>query len=931
MTHPQDAAAPAAPDADEPLREDIRLLRRLLGDTIREHEGEAAFALIERVHQTARRFHRDGDPAARAELEAILGGLSDRAANQVVRALSYYSQLANIAEDHHLLRLVRAEAEEGVAPGPGSLAFALERVAGRPELDLAGFFQSALVMPVLTAHPTEVQRKTVREGQMEIARLLDQRVRRRLTPQELAENEEALRWTILRLWQTRVLRYARLTVRDEVMNGLIYFEQTFRHELPRLYSDLEDRLRTRLPQGDAYALPGFLRLGSWIGGDRDGNPFVNAATLRETLELQCGAVLEHYLAEVRALSSELSLTTRLIEVSPELAALSAASPDTSPHRQDEPYRRALIGIGERLAATARELAREMSPREEASSLTEMAAPSAPYPNAQALGADLDCIHASLVAHGSARLAEGRLRRLRRAVEVFGFHLASLDLRQNSDVHERVVKELLRVARPGVDYLALDEEGRIALLAEELATARPLASPFVDYSEETRAELEAARAIAEVQRRYGLAAVGSYIVSKSAGVSDLLEAALLAKEGGVLRPHRGELDLNLIPLFETIADLRACGAVMDRLLGLPVYRRLLDARGGVQEVMLGYSDSNKDGGFLTSGWELYKAQNTLVETFARHGVRLRLFHGRGGTVGRGGGPSYEAILAQPGGSVAGQIRITEQGEVVASKYARPESGRRNLEILAAATLETSLLHGDDAAARRGDFVAAMETLSADAFVAYRHLVYETPGFEQYFRESTVIGEIGSLHIGSRPASRKAAGGIEDLRAIPWVFSWGQCRLALPGWYGFGAAVRAFRAAHGEAGLALLREMYRHWPFFRTQLSNIDMVLAKTDIAIAERYAGLVSDPALRAAIFHRLKQEWEASVEALWAINGEREFLQSNPALARSIRHRFPYLDPLNHLQVELLKRYRGGDGDEQVKRAIHLTINGIAAALRNSG
>ncbi|MBF0219237.1 MAG: phosphoenolpyruvate carboxylase [Gammaproteobacteria bacterium] len=916
--------SPKLKDQEALLREDIRLLGRLLGETILECEGVAAFELIENVRQTALRFHREGNPVADNELKAILGGLSDPNANQVVRALSYFSLLANIAEDHHQLRCALMDAEAGAVPGPGSISFALEQAAATPDAELEAFFRSALVMPVLTAHPTEVQRKTIREGQMEIAQLLDQRERVRLTPQERAENEEMLRRTILRLWQSRVLRFSRLTVRDEVMNGISYFDQTFRSELPRFYADLEDQLRARLTQGRAFALPCFLRLGSWIGGDRDGNPFVNAATLWETLHLQSTAVLDHYLSEVRALGAELSLSTRLIEISPELAALSARSPDTSPHREDEPYRRALIGIASRLATTARTLAMEP--------ISDAEAKSAPaYANAAALRSDLDCINDSLVAHGSPRLAEGRLRHLRRAVDLFGLHLATLDLRQNSAIHEQVVAELVRIARPGVDYLTMDEEGRIALLSEELNTARPLASPFVRYSETTCEELETARAMGEVQVRYGRAAVGGYIVSKCAEVSDLLEAALLAREGGVLRPQSGELDLDLIPLFETIEDLRACGAVMDRLLGLPLYRRLLDSRGGVQEVMLGYSDSNKDGGFVTSGWELYKAQNVLIETCARHGVRLRLFHGRGGTVGRGGGPSYDAILAQPAGSVAGQIRITEQGEVAASKYARPESGRRNLEILAAATLENTLLHGEDGTTQRNDFFQAMEILSATAFAAYRNLVYETAGFEQYFRESTVIGEIGSLHIGSRPASRKVGGGIEELRAIPWVFSWSQCRLALPGWFGFGAAVQTWQKSHGETGIALLREMYREWPFFRTQISNIDMVLAKTDIAIAGRYAKLVSDPQLREAIFCRLRGEWEASVTALRAITGESEFLQSNPSLASSIRHRFPYLDPLNHLQVELLRRYRAGDGDVQVKRAIHLTINGIAATLRNSG
>jgi phosphoenolpyruvate carboxylase len=527
------------------------------------------------------------------------------------------------------------------------------------------------------------------------------------------------------------------------------------------------------------------------------------------------------------------------------------------------------------------------------------------------------------------MARGRLRRLRRAVDLFGFHLAAVDLRQNSDVHERTVAELLATARPGVDYRALDEEARIALLLEELSTPRPLASPAVEYSEETRGELDIFRTAADMHAMYGPACIANSIISKTDGVSDILEVAVLLKEVGLLRPHQRRLDVNIVPLFETIPDLQQAPRVMERLFGLAPYRGLLASRGDTQEVMLGYSDSNKDGGFLTSGWELYKAQTQLIDVFARNQVRLRLFHGRGGSVGRGGGPSYQAILAQPGGAVQGQIRITEQGEVIASKYSNPEVGRRNLEILAAATFEATLLPRD-VGAPPAEFVATMEALSAEAYRAYRALVYETEGFERYFWESTVISEIAELNIGSRPASRKKSTAIADLRAIPWVFSWSQCRLMIPGWYGFGSAVSAWLERRPD-GLALLQRMAREWPFFATLLSNMDMVLAKTDVAIASRYAALVSDAALRDAIFPRIKAEMKATIDALLAITGSSELLADNPLLKRSIRNRFPYMDPLNHLQVDLMRRYRSGDHQERTQRAIHLTINGIAAGLRNSG
>ncbi len=744
----------------------------------------------------------------------------------------------------------------------------------------------------------------------------------RLTPEEREANDEAVRRNVLALWQTRMLRRQRLAVIDEVANGIAYYDQTFLHELPRLYASLEDELARRQGGGATAESPPFLRMGSWIGGDRDGNPFVTAEVLRRTMRMQSARIFTWYLEQLHELGADLPGATSVIEASPELLALAERSPDTHPQRADEPYRRALTGLYARMAATAREL-------DHLEAMRHAVGEAPPYGDVAEFAADLDVIHRSLTAYNSALLARGRLRHLRRAVQVFGFHLAAVDLRQNSDVHERVVADLFAAARPEVDYLALDEDARIALLAAELGTARPLASPFVEYSEETRGELEIGRAAAAMRDRYGAASISNYVISKTDGVSDVLEVALLLREAGLLRPREDRLALNIAPLFETIADLRNAGRVMDRLLSLPAYARLLSCRDSTQEVMLGYSDSNKDGGFLTSGWELFKAERELVQVFARHGVRLRLFHGRGGSVGRGGGPTYQAVLAQPAGAVQGQIRVTEQGEVIAAKYGNPDVGRRNLETLVAATLEATLLpeRGD---APRAAFLEAMDELSGHAFRAYRGLVYETEDFERYFWESTVISEIAELNIGSRPASRKKSTAIEDLRAIPWVFSWAQCRLMLPGWYGFGSAVDAWLADH-PGGLELLREMHREWPFFATLLSNMDMVLSKTDLAIASRYAELVGDAALREAIFERIKAEHRATVHNLLAITGARHLLQSNPLLARSIRNRFPYLDPLNHIQVELLRRYRSGDREDRTRRGIHLTINGIAAGLRNSG
>lgn len=920
-SHGDDAAVA---EADVRLREDIRLLGRVLGDTVRDQEGAAVFDLVERIRQTSIRFHRDDDLPARRELEYILDGMSTAETVRIVRAYSYFSHLANIAEDQNNIRQIRAQRADEAAPAPGTLAGALARAheAGISAAALRSFFSGALVSPVLTAHPTEVRRKSTIDREMEIAALLDRRERTQLTPEELVALAEQLRRAVLTLWQTNLLRRTKLTVLDEVANGLSFYDDTFLAEVPRLHNSLEDRLNAAddTPGGQGE-VASFLRMGSWIGGDRDGNPFVTADVMRGTLALQSTRAFHYYLDELHALGAELSLAGHLADISPELRALAERSPDPSPHRAAEPYRLAVSGIYARLVATALKLGVETSRRP--------VGEAAPYQDSRDFRGDLDVLDRSLIANQAGIIARGRLRQLRRAVDCFRFHLASLDIRQNSAVHERTIAELMEATAPGTNYLALDEDARIALLVRELCNARPLVSPFLDYSSETSSELAVLRAAAEAHRKFGDAVIPQCIISMTRGVSDMLEIAVLLKEVGLVDP-RGSSHINIVPLFETIEDLQQSAGIMTRLLELPEYRALVDSRGTVQEVMLGYSDSNKDGGFVTSGWELYKAEIELVAVFRKHGVRLRLFHGRGGSVGRGGGPSHDAILAQPGGAVDGQIRITEQGEIISSKYANAEVGRNNLEILAAATLEASLLEPQHSAPS-DDYLEAMEQLSALAFAAYRGLVYETEGFEDYFWASTVIAEISTLNIGSRPASRTKTRRIEDLRAIPWVFSWAQCRLMLPGWYGFGSAVQAWLKQHPDKGMPFLQELYREWPFFRTLLSNMDMVLSKSSIAIASRYAELVPDQTLRDNIFGRIRQEWHLSIKMLLDIMEHERLLQGNALLDRSIRNRFPYLDPLNHVQVELLKQHRGHSVDEQVLRGIQLTINGISAGLRNSG
>jgi phosphoenolpyruvate carboxylase len=909
------------------LIEDTRLLGRVLGDVLRAQTGEDGFARIEAIRQTAIRLRRAAPADAwhvKDELAALLNPLPIAQVLYVVRAFSYFSHLANLAEDVHQNRRRRAHAFAGSPPQSGSIAHAFDRLreAGIGAAALQAFFAEALVSPVLTAHPTEVQRKSILDCEREIVRLLQWRDRSELTPDELDLMHRLLYRQVLALWQTAMLRLTKPDVRDEVDNGIAYYRHTFLDEIPALYAGIETRCAEE--SGAGANVPSFLVMGSWIGGDRDGNPFVGAETLAYANRAQSTLALAHHLEQVHLLGAELSLSARLVTPTSGLLALAAAAHDPNPHRSDEPYRQALVGVYARLAATAETLTGYQAPRPHAAMPAYAAPPE--------LAADLDLIAASLSSHGSQSLADGRLRQLRRSVGVFGFHLATLDLRQNSDVHETTVAELL--ARGGVhaDYSALSERERVALLAADLASPRLLDTPHVARTELLDSELAILRVAADIHHRYGPAALPNYVISKCQSVSDLLEVGVLLKEVGLASP--GRLMMNIVPLFETIGDLERSSEIMRGAFRLPLYQRWLAGRGRRQEVMLGYSDSNKDGGFVTANWALYRAAQSLVEAFAEFDVKLRLFHGRGGSVGRGGGPSYEAILAQPAGSVNGAIRVTEQGEIIASKYSDAELGRRNLETLVAATIEASLLpdaHGEGA---MGDYSAAMDALSARALAAYRTLVYDTPQFVPFFRAATPIAEIAELNIGSRPASRKASQKIEDLRAIPWVFSWSQCRLSLPGWYGFGAAVEGWlgeEPGERETRLARLREMHARWPFFRSMLSNMSMVLAKTDLAIASRYADLVPDAAVREAVYPRLAAERERAVRWLLAISGQSALLDDNPTLARSIRNRFPYLDPLNHLQVELLRRYRSGQTDERTKRGIHLTINGLAAGLRNSG
>ena len=925
----------AAADKDQPLIEDIRLLGRALGDVIREQEGPAMFELIEQIRQLSVAFRRHADQDADKALKKLLKGLTGQQTVSVIRAFTYFSHLANLAEDRHHIRR-RAVHDRAGDLQEGSLALTLQRLhkAGIPPVNIAQTLAQAHISPVLTAHPTEVQRKSILDAERAIAHLLAER--EQLLPRDVSDFEAQLRARVTQLWQTRLLRFTKLTVADEIENALSYYQTTFLTQIPRIYRDLEEGL-------DTQDVAPFLRMGQWIGGDRDGNPNVTAPTLELALHSQADMVIRHHLTQLHHLGAELSVSAMLASVSPEMQALAERSPDQNAHRQDEPYRRALTGMYARLAATLTALTGGEAAR-------HAVAPQDPYASADELLADLRTIDASLVAHHGAALTRSRLRPLIRAVQVFGFHLATIDLRQSSDKHEEVVAELLATARIEANYSGLDEMAKRAVLLRQLNDARPLRVPGHNYSAHAQSELAIFDTARSGRERFGTQAIRHAIISHTETVSDLLEVLVLQKEAGLMRGLLDEdatADLIVVPLFETIEDLRNAAPIMRDYYALPGVRAMVLRGAGdgysEQDIMLGYSDSNKDGGIFTSNWELYRAEIALVELFDSLNkdqdktIQLRMFHGRGGTVGRGGGPSYQAILAQPPGTVRGQIRLTEQGEVIGSKYANPEIGRRNLETLVAATLEATLLQPTRNAPKA--FLEAAAELSASSMAAYRALVYETPRFADYFFAATPIREIAELNIGSRPASRKATQKIEDLRAIPWGFSWGQCRLTLPGWYGFGSAVHAFLHKNGPKGVAQqkaqLQKMVKQWPFFSTLLSNMDMVMAKSDLALATRYAELVDDKKLRTKVFSAIEAEWHRTADALSLITGEKKRLVNNESLQRSMRHRFPYIDPLHHLQVELVRRYRAGENDatrdEKVRRGIHISINGIAAGLRNTG
>lgn len=911
----------------EQLRDNIRYLGKILGETILEKDGPETLDLIEGIRKFSIDSHRKNSNRKNSHLSKILDQLTPDQTISVIRAFSYFKHLVNIAED--LFAEQTAIINEDT-PAPGMISHSLLKISDNelPFYQIDNFFDNALISPVLTAHPTEVQRKSILDTERAIANLLSRRSSI-FSKKDLQKNDYLIRSHVSALWQTRMLRFSKLTVSNEIDNALSFYDKTFLEVIPEVLQDLEMAIADQFSL-ENYDLPHFFQMGSWIGGDRDGNPFVNAETLSVAIHKQSKKIVSHYLFEINELASELSISTRLVNVTPELKALGLSFHQDLVHRQDESYRLALNVIHGRLSATNKKNFGKGS---------EGLDKFHPYEKSEDLLADLKIVANSLRKNGGIRMIYPRLGNLIKSVETFGFHLATIDIRQSSDVHEKVIKELFVKAGYEFNYDELSEKEKVELLLEELKQPRLLYSSFQNYSELLQTELGIFNRIREVRRDYGTQSIKQYIISHTESLSDLLEVALLQKETGLLRGVWGsakiQMDLNIVPLFETIADLRNAPTIMGEWLSLLGIRHIMKYQGNQQEIMLGYSDSNKDGGFLTSNWELYKAEISLVELFNQAKIRLRLFHGRGGTVGRGGGPTYQAIMGQPHGTVDGQIRLTEQGEIIANKYSSPKVARHHIETLIAATIDATLFPLDELVAKkRRIFEGVMESLSIVAMTAYRNLVYETKGFADYFFSTTPITEIAELNIGSRPTSRKSSRSIEDLRAIPWGFSWGQCRLLLPGWYGLGSAISDYLNvddSQKNKRIYLLREMMEEWPLFHTLISNVDMVLAKTDLVVAEKYSLLFEDEAIRQVIFERITTEFKLTIAAVNLILDTDQRLKNNSTLSDSINSRMPYLEPLNYLQVELIKRYRGGAQDERIKRGIHLTINGISAGLRNTG
>ncbi len=918
-------------EALEALSGDIHLLGGLLGGAIRGLAGEEAFALVEEIRAAAKDLRADASPEAARRLRDRLGGLGLADLRTLIRAFSVYFDLTNLAEQQARVRAIRAHARaadpsrEDESP---ESALRQLRDRGIDAEQVAEHLGRALICPVFTAHPSEARRRTILEKLSAIARDLDRLEDRALVPIERERAVASIAEEVETLWLSDTIRESRPSVEDEVRQGLGVVEENLLEVVPRVYRSIEAALGRVYPGRD-WEVPAFLRFGSWIGGDRDGHPGVKAATTAGAVRLQQESLLGHYLDLVEDLWRRLSHSDRLEPPGPAFVASLAedakAFPEVDLSSHHEPYRLKCRMIAAKLRRTLSFV------REGEASWSGEDAPTGPgiYLGRAALLADLKVIADDLERAGARAASRGAVRDLIRLVEVFGVHLLTLDLRQHGARHTEALDEVLRKAGVHLGYAGLSPDERFDLLAAELESTRSLIPAHLDYSPETTEVIRTFRTVAAILERQCPEAIDKYIISSTTDPAHLLEVLLLAREARLFRPDEGISRLDIVPLFEALEPLQTASSIMERLLALPVYRRHLELRDDCQEVMIGYSDSSKESGSLQSAWALYRAQGDLVETGRRAGITMQMFHGRGGAIGRGGGPANRAILAQPRGTVDGRLRMTEQGEVIADRYGHPGVAERHLEQVVHAVLHTSFPGEGDQP--KPEWSAILDKLAPAACRHYRGLVYEDPDFLDYFRQATPIEEIVQLKIGSRPSKRGKSTSLDQLRAIPWVFSWMQCRHTLPGWYGFGGALdEHLREVPGD--LKTLRAMYQSWPFWRTFIDNTQMILAKADMTIARLYADLVDDRALADRVFGRIADGHAKSVRAILEITGQAELLEHLPILRRSIDRRNPYVDPLSFIQLVLLRRLREGEGPgDETLTAVLESINGIASGLKNTG
>ncbi|WP_422928700.1 phosphoenolpyruvate carboxylase [Singulisphaera sp. PoT] len=921
------------PTVQEVLSADIHLLGDLLGQAIRRLSGEEAFDLEEEIRASAKELRSSPSLDDARRLRDRLGELDVPALRGLIRAFSIYFDLINLAEQQARVRALRRAAIEGkVSSSQAETTEAALRQIRDRGIDadqVAEHLAQALVCPVFTAHPSEARRRTSLEKLASIARQLDRVEYGQALPIEREQAIAAIAEEVETYWLSEVIRAERPSVLDEVRQGLGLVEARLLDVVPRVYRKLEEALDKVYPGRD-WQVPAFLQFGSWIGGDRDGHPHVTHDVTAEAVKLQQETILRFYLTRVQDLWRRLSHSDHFVKHGPafleSLARDAAVLPEVAPGTEHESYRLKCRMIIAKLNRTLDYL------KALPNTHLEPAPPPPPgvYLVRQGLLDDLKVMTDDLIQAGAEAAASGAIRDLTWLVQVFGVHLLKIDLRQHSNRHGKALEEIFQSTGLCPNYLELSPDERFDLLSKELQLSRRIVPALPLYSPETVEVVDTFRTFAAILERQCPEVLSTYIISSTTEAAHLLEVLLFAREAGLFRPEEGISRIDIVPLFEALMPLREGPAIMERLLELPIYRKHVELRGNLQEVMIGYSDSNKESGFLQSAWALYRAQGELTELGKKAGITMQMFHGRGGAVGRGGGPANHAILAQPRGTVNGRLRITEQGEMIADRYGHTAIAERHLEQVLNAVLRTSF--PDDSESPDPAWFSVLDTLATSACSHYRGLVYESPDFLPYFEQATCIGEISQFKIGSRPARRGgAATNIDQLRAIPWVFSWMQSRHTLPGWFGLGSAVTEF-LREDPGRLELLREMYRRWPFWSTLIDNAQMILTKADLTIARLYADLVDDQDLANRIFGQITDEFNRTVDVICKITEQDELLERSPILRRSIDRRNPYVDPLSFIQLVLLKRLRAGDEPhEELLSGVLESINGVASGLKNTG